>query len=422
MNIETNKIQDSVLQKYTISKNTFSASIKNYKKDSVYVEIGDAKQNSFYPQIKLMRWDNEVNFSMRLVDELPIIDVFTEANVIGWYTENKIVKVYEVLKGTSIYDEGSYEFEITLLSKPKINKIEFTISHKNIEFLYQPPVSKYEYVPGVLDIIIRPPHVVGSYALYYKNPPFTTSKGKWYGMGKAFHIYRPKITDSRGISVWGELDIDEVNNKLYVTIPQEFLDEAVYPVFHAAGATIGYPTIGATEGASTTPTAVMSRSNTDDFGGDSNFIYFYCKKINGNIPMVGALYDLTNLLSPQAPEITVSNSTYQWVSIPFTPTKPTLPASTLCGATVGYNCSVSDPIYFMYDSGGTTPNRYQTMTYPYWKFFVANYMLTTNRYSLYASYGQVFNSIYAINNIGADEIGSINNLEITDIKEVNGVD
>ena len=47
---------------------------------------------------------------------------------------------------------------------------------------------------------------------------------------------------------------------------------------------------------------------------------------------------------------------------------------------------------------------------------------TTNRYSLYASYGQVFNSIYAINNIGADEIGSINNLAITDIKEVNGVD
>ena len=52
--IETNEILAS---SYTLADNTFTA-----KEDSfTAVEVGDAKQPEvFYPQVKIMRWDNEV--------------------------------------------------------------------------------------------------------------------------------------------------------------------------------------------------------------------------------------------------------------------------------------------------------------------------------------------------------------------------
>ena len=34
------------------------------------------------------------------------------------------------------------------------------------------------------------------------------ARGKNYKTGKAFHIYRPLITDGAGKTVWGELNID----------------------------------------------------------------------------------------------------------------------------------------------------------------------------------------------------------------------
>jgi len=50
--------------------------------------------------------------------------------------------------------------------------------------------------------------------------------------GKAFHWYRPLIWDSSNPrkEVWGELNVDAEKGIRTVTIPQEFLDGAVYPV------------------------------------------------------------------------------------------------------------------------------------------------------------------------------------------------
>lgn len=61
--VETNEILAS---SYTLADNTFTAKEKSF----AAVEVGDAKQpDNFYPQVKIMRWDNEVNFSARLVHE-----------------------------------------------------------------------------------------------------------------------------------------------------------------------------------------------------------------------------------------------------------------------------------------------------------------------------------------------------------------
>ncbi len=53
---------------YTKSKNTFFATPKDDWKDRIEVEVGDSKQPDFKPQMKIMRWDNEVNCSLRLKD------------------------------------------------------------------------------------------------------------------------------------------------------------------------------------------------------------------------------------------------------------------------------------------------------------------------------------------------------------------
>ena len=40
---------------------------KDDPKDKIEVELGDSKDSTkFHPQVKLMRWDNEVNASFRL--------------------------------------------------------------------------------------------------------------------------------------------------------------------------------------------------------------------------------------------------------------------------------------------------------------------------------------------------------------------
>jgi len=47
---------------YVKLNNTYFAEPKDDPKDKISVEIGDSKQKDFYPQLKVMRWDNEVNF------------------------------------------------------------------------------------------------------------------------------------------------------------------------------------------------------------------------------------------------------------------------------------------------------------------------------------------------------------------------
>ena len=50
---------------------------KNNPKDRVQVEIGDTKDpTTFHPQVKIMRWDNEVNASLRLKHDLIVGGMF----------------------------------------------------------------------------------------------------------------------------------------------------------------------------------------------------------------------------------------------------------------------------------------------------------------------------------------------------------
>ena len=255
-------LSQEITDKYVVVNNAFTLTdiknaeldtYKNESKDEINVVIGDDKQpDKFYPQVKLERWSNEVNFSVRLVDnEVGEETVKTEADKIVWEKGNIKIENYDYQEG-----EGGYKFIWYLKSKPVSNKVEFTIQSKGLDFFYQPELTPEEIAQGA----VRPENVVGSYAVYHSTKGgMNDAYGKDYKVGKAFHIYRPHLIDANGLDAWGNLHIE---NGIYsVEIPQDFLDKAVYPI--KSNDTFGYTSIGASD--SSTIASATNSSRMEGF-------------------------------------------------------------------------------------------------------------------------------------------------------------
>lgn len=242
-------------------------------KDKMFeTEIGDAKNASdFFPQVKIKRWDNECNFSLRLLDGVATKpSVSCSGKEIVWSRGDIDVRFYLLDSGRTqyIYDSvndttledrqlenGGYEFEIRLNKKPLTNQIQFSIQTKGLDFYKQVEpdddrvhriVGNCAYDKDDKRVEYWADNVIGSYAVYHSSMEGNYQKvgGQNYRAGKAFHIYRPKIIDADGKEAWGELAVDTQTGILTVTIPQAFLNSAKYPIRHAAGFTFGYETIG----------------------------------------------------------------------------------------------------------------------------------------------------------------------------------
>lgn len=211
---------------YLEERNTLFATVDYSPRDRVEIEVGDSKQDDFMPQVKFKRWGNEVNCSFRLK---------TEAK--GVHTrEGEKIKT----SNAAFYAiEGGFEFEVVLDSPPKSNVVEFTIEDKGVVYLYQGELSESEKRRG----FSRPENVIGSYAVYSNAPKTNYDGSKEYGVGKVGHIYRPEIVDANGARVWGDMKIE--NKVLSITIPQDFLNMAAYPVI--VDPTFGYLIAGASK-------------------------------------------------------------------------------------------------------------------------------------------------------------------------------
>lgn len=385
------------------------------------VEIGDSKQpDIFQPQFKIKKWDNEANVSFRYLDadsNTPI-QVGEKIKLVG--TKNEC-DLYEL--------EDGYEFEITLKEKPKTNKVNFSMQTKGLEFYYQTSL-KEEYLSGkgdklqrpVLngmgevikweDVLVaeavlseysvtdknglvlreRPANIVGSYAVYHtsKRGDYTKLGGKNYGKGKIGHIYRPKIEDSAGNWVWGDLNIDDKKSTLTVTISQEFLENAVYPVKHAAGLTFGYTTIGGSNGGYG-PDYFDGTKDTVAANGVVDSVSVYGKRwiassnFKGLVVLTSNLNILTNGISPAT---AVNSDTPQWWTSTYS-TKPTVTNGT--SYIVGVIAGATNGMYHYYDAGDvgrwyqdatnsyTTPtNPTDASSYNYLFSFYATYTATSD--------------------------------------------
>lgn len=141
-------------------------------------------------------------------------------------------------------DPSTLKWIITLKEKPVGNTYQFELGGKWKDFgfhrqtpfteLYPPEDIVYseqdgeEWVEVPSANIRRLVRNEGSYAVIHKVKRNHARGQINYKTGKVLHIGTPKATDAVGKSVWTTLRIE--NGVYKVTIPQDFLDIAVYPV------------------------------------------------------------------------------------------------------------------------------------------------------------------------------------------------
>jgi len=122
----------------------------------------------------------------------------------------------------TILGDKSFEYDCILEREPENNVISLVMEGaESFDFFRQPD-------------FVADPFLKGSYAVYKKE----TLLGE--GTGKLCHIHRPEIIDARGRRCWGDLSI--VGNRLCITIPEQWLSEASYPV--VVDPTVGTTTVG----------------------------------------------------------------------------------------------------------------------------------------------------------------------------------
>ncbi|MHC4649067.1 MAG: hypothetical protein ACYTBJ_26750 [Planctomycetota bacterium] len=125
---------------------------------------------------------------------------------------------------------GNLEWEIILDSKPASNVIIYNIETTGLKFYYQGELT----AEAIALNAERPDSVIGSYAVYHasKRGRIYHEDGRVedYRTGKAFHIYRPWAYDKDGDGIWCDLHIDATAGELTITVPQSYLNKAVYPV------------------------------------------------------------------------------------------------------------------------------------------------------------------------------------------------
>lgn len=398
--------------------------VKENPLDKIEVEIGDSKDiATFQPQAKIMRWDNEVNLSVRYKDEDKSEPVVASVDgVVQWVKPDKEVRVYEK---PEIDEDGGLEIEVVLKEKPVSNIIEFSIETKGLEFFYQPELedSEVEELAQREGITLleakrkcRPENVVGSYAVYYKDVPGNVVGGKEYKVGKLCHIYRPKVTDAEGNSIWGELNIDEASKLLQVTVDDKWLDKAVYPV--VVDPTFGYTTAGASyenfasnyfRGSSFT---AASDGTIDSVSRYVEAFYTYTKNI---VVLTSNLNIVTNGISPQIRTPNVYG--YFWRDISYT-LKPTVSSG------VSYVLGEINDSYsnFKYDTGSAGQGYADNTNSRTSPSNPTDATTTTQKFSIYATYTEAASGPTGVKTINATAIAgvkTINGLAVGSVKKIN---
>lgn len=196
------------------------------------VEIGDSTTALFKLHIKYTRWNEECWLTLEIPNIVFQSVVPTDDNVVTGGAGVADILFYTFFGGA---EYGNFEMQMNLNVKPLSNIISFNLEAEGLTFRYQPELTQEQIDAG----ISCPENVSGSYAVYHES-----KRGNDYETGKAFHIFSPFLSDSEGWVIEGTLSIDTIYNVMLIEIPQDFLDNAVYPIYHAAGLTFGYTSVG----------------------------------------------------------------------------------------------------------------------------------------------------------------------------------
>ena len=170
----------------------------------------------------------------------------TEFSVKAWGDECLFKVKGLTPKQTKFYKrtDGGLEWEIILDKKPVSRVLTYPIETKGLKFNKQELHLLLEHCPmeEIEDSVIN------SYAVYHatKRNNVTKADGtqEHYMAGKAFHIYRIEARDSEGLTAWGDMNIDEKAGTISVILPEQFHENAKYPV--VVDPNIGFTDLGGT--------------------------------------------------------------------------------------------------------------------------------------------------------------------------------
>jgi len=382
---------------------------KTLSGDNVF--IGDPNEADFKPLFWLSRWTNECHIRL-LIGRLTKNLMFDEANnCVIWDSDLFTVKAYPkekeqktvTINGRQFTYElsslGGLEFEAILKKKPQTNIFNIPIETLNLKFYYQPPLTE-EFNPEDCEVytetyiktrngeeFFRPPEVVGSYAVYHAtrtNTHRSKEDAEKYKTGKAFHIYRPKAIDSVGNETWCDLKVDEAKGVLTITIPQDFLDKAVYPV--TIDPTFGYETVGASY--SDANNKIMGSVFTISESGAAESITAYISETGTRTYRFGIYkHDDSSFIGETESTTPSATTSAKWHTLNFYDPKPSLTANTEYVLVVKVHKYGGR--YFYYDSGETNQGHYQSISWtngePDWPN-PASFTHNNNKYSIYCTY------------------------------------
>ncbi len=349
------------------------------------VLIGNKLLPDFKPHLRMHRFRDEniyIDLSLSGVTEktVPLID----GDKITWEGRDRHILMYPLAPDSQM-ELGGYEYEIILEKKPKTNQIIIDLQSQGLKFYYQPPLTQEEIEEGC----IRPDNVVGGYAVYHatKGGMVTLQDAaKGITTGQGFFIYRPRIVDARGNWVWTQQFIDPILGKQIITIPQEFIDTATYPIRHIAGDTIGYTTIGGTSAVASANYVYGSGDAKTPSAGEGVSAHIYARTKNGGGNVQLALYDTSSpteyLANSGSPSINV-NDTARWWSENYS-SPPTLAAVPYY---VVFNRAIWQEPYFYYNDVGTNDRLWKAKAFGSWDATVVwSTSAQVREYSIYITY------------------------------------
>lgn len=377
------KAQDPYLDKET----HYELPIKSDIPQGERVEIHKDKA-----QMDLIGWNSEYKIS--IIPQIPTAQLggadrpfTTAANrpLLSKKMEFKsgdVTAFIEPKEGT----DNEFDIDFTLDSKPDTNVFEYKIEGvEEFDFFYQPELTPAEIAEGAE----RPENVVGSYAVYHKKKANHRSGSTNYATGKAFHVFRPKAIDANGAEVWAELHY--VSGMLNVTVPQKFLDAAVYPV--RVDPTFGYTTAGGstltTIGNDDVKVAGMSSPLTATTGDTVTSYSFYGRSTGGDSETLLMTSYTQVTLQPSAllaagTSLTIETTT-QWYTS-GTVSQSLTNGTIYCVAAGFGSLSTSGSELTLHYDAGTNPGRFNSSSVALTDPFAVSGTDSGRHYSWYATY------------------------------------
>jgi hypothetical protein len=418
----------------TVSKGVASDVYAFKTKDNGVIQIGTERHSPPKPYLKMDKWDGEVSLKVQMPFETGDNPTVI-GNKVRYSTADRPTAALqgETLQSyllpvanaqttaqpridIDIYpkpadeqnEDGGVEFDTILYEKPASNKIVFPIETNNLDFFYQPALNEENKDPDLTcteteckdkdgNIInSRPENVVGSYAVYYKggrSGDYSQMGGKNYRAGKAFHIYRPKVYDANNNSIWGELNVSTESGTLTISIDQNWLNTAVYPV--TVDPMFGYSGNGGSSAnvKSTYYSAYFGSSGTSEAAGTGDKISAYMKgsATDTDLRVKAELSDssYSQIANSATNELNnINTSSFNWRDFSFS-SSPTISASTNYVVWIMGECTGlgDNYLYLGYDGGGSSAGAYaRKTTYGTWDNPIASVTVNDKLYSIYASY------------------------------------